>query len=246
MSVFRNTYEDEEYAKAYAGLEWSGTYFLIYRDLPAILREQIAGRRALDFGCGTGRSTRLLRRLGFTALGVDISPSMIRAAKEIERDGEYLLLGEEGLGRLPAGSFDLVLAAFPFDNTPAQAKAECFRALRDLLSPTGKIVNIVSSPEIYVNEWASFSTRHYPENARAKDGDVVRIITREFSTGKPAEDMLCTDEAYREIYSSCGLEVVTQCRPLGTADDGVQWISETRIAPWVIWVLAQAGVKRCA
>ena len=31
-------------------------------------------------------------------------------------------------------------------------------------------------PAIYVNEWASFSTRDFPENRNARDGDRVRIV----------------------------------------------------------------------
>jgi len=31
----------------------------------------VRGRKAVDFGCGAGRSTRFLRTLGFDAVGVD-------------------------------------------------------------------------------------------------------------------------------------------------------------------------------
>lgn len=50
---FRNVYEDAARAAAYARLEFPGTYALAYRDLTAILAEQVRGRRALGFGCGT-------------------------------------------------------------------------------------------------------------------------------------------------------------------------------------------------
>jgi len=35
---------------------------------------------------------------------------------------------------------------------------------------------VFSSPEIYTHEWTSFSTRDYPDNERARDGDMVRIV----------------------------------------------------------------------
>jgi len=50
----------------------SGTYYLAYRDLPALIQQHVPGRRALDFGCGAGRSTRFLQRLGFQVFGADI------------------------------------------------------------------------------------------------------------------------------------------------------------------------------
>ena len=55
---FANVYEDDARAHAYAGLDFPGTYWLAFRDLPAILARHATGRRALDFGCGAGRSTR--------------------------------------------------------------------------------------------------------------------------------------------------------------------------------------------
>ncbi|HYV19760.1 MAG TPA: hypothetical protein VFC25_12110 [Verrucomicrobiae bacterium] len=51
--VFQNAYDDNARAKAYAGLEFPGTYWLAFRDLPAALREHVRGTEALDFGCGT-------------------------------------------------------------------------------------------------------------------------------------------------------------------------------------------------
>lgn len=167
--LVRNTYEDPEYADAYARLEWGGTYYLVRRELPAILRRHVTGRRALDFGCGTGRSTRLLRSLGFDALGVDISPAMVDRARQIDPDGDYLLLSQGDLEQRRAAEFDLVLAAFPFDNTPSAEKPRTFRALARALAPTGRMINIVSTPELYTHEWVSFTTgdsRRGPRRSR--------------------------------------------------------------------------------
>lgn len=239
MEPFRNIYDDADYADAYAGLEWGGTYHLVRRDLPGILREHVSGRRALDFGCGTGRSTRLLRECGFEVTGVDIAESMVGRARQLDPGGDYRLLEEGDLSRLPGGPFDLVLAAFPFDNTPAEEKPRLLRALRDVLTPAGRLVNVVSSPEIYTHEWVSFTSRDFPENRNARDGEVVRIVTTEFGHGRPCEDVLCTDQEYRRLYAEAGLRVVGEYRPLGRDDEGVAWESETRVAPWVIWVVAR-------
>jgi SAM-dependent methyltransferase len=213
---FFNVYEDKGRADAYAKLEFPGTYYLAYRDLPAILGEHVRGRKALDFGCGAGRSTRFLRKLGFEAIGVDSSEHMIALARERDPKGEYRLVPDGDLGGLPPDSYDLVLSAFTFDNIPTMAKkVALFRSLRSLLVAGGRIVSLVSSPDIYVNEWASFTTEDYPENRKAQSGDKVLIVMLDVEDKRPVEDILWTDEAYSEVYKAAGLIQLKMTRPLG-------------------------------
>ena len=240
--TFKNCYEDEERAEAYARLEFANTYYLAYRDLPEILREHVRGRRAIDFGCGTGRSTRFLRQFGFDVVGVDISAEMVATAKKIDPDGKYSLAPDDDLSQFRKGEFDLVLSSFTFDNIPGrETKIRIFRDLRELLQKDGKLVSIVSSPEIYTHEWASFSTADYPENRFARSGDVVRIITTDFPDRRPAEDILWTDASYQDVYQHANLIVAAKYEPLAKGDEPYKWINETRIAPWVIYVLSRGA-----
>nr|NIO37073.1 methyltransferase domain-containing protein [Candidatus Bathyarchaeota archaeon] len=96
---FSNVYDDAKRAEAYSKLEFPGTYYLAYRDLPNIISDHVKGTNALDFGCGTGRSTRFLRRLGFTAVGVDISEDMLKKAKELDPKGDYRLIEDSDLSQ---------------------------------------------------------------------------------------------------------------------------------------------------
>jgi SAM-dependent methyltransferase len=237
---FINCYEDVSRAGAYATLEFANTYYLAYRDLPAILAEHVTGMRALDFGCGTGRSTRLLRTLGFNVTGVEISEDMLRIARIIDPSGDYRLVPGDNFDELDAGAFDLVLSAFTFDNIPGAIKARIFHDLGKLLTPNGTIVSVVSSPDIYTHEWASFTTKDFPENAAAHSGDVVRIIVTDHQDSRPVEDILCTDEFYQEVYREAGLKTVCMFKPLANGDEPYRWVNETRIAPWVIYVLRPA------
>ena len=235
---FHNTYQDTTRAAAYDELGLGGTYHLIFRDLPALLEEHVAGSRAIDFGCGTGRSTRFLKKLGFSTVGLDISYEMVAIACERDPRGDYRVIEGEDLSSPATFEQDLVLSAFTFDNIPGHSrKVRLFAGLRRLLCGTGKLVNIVSTPEIYTHEWVTFSTRGYPENATADNGDVVRIVTTEYSDARPVDDILWTDCAYHAVYREAGLEVERVERPLGRADDGIAWVSEAEVAPWAIYVL---------
>lgn len=236
--MFRNAYEDAGFADAYSRLEFPGTYYLAFRDLPRIIAAHVQGTTALDFGCGAGRSTRFIRRLGFDAVGLDVSAEMIRRAREIDPSGDYRIIPEGGLSAFAGRSFDLVLCAFTFDNIPSKGrKIALFHGLSRLLAPRGRIINLVSSPDIYTHEWASFSTSAFPENRRARNGDVVRIVNTAIADSRPVEDVLWTDVAYREVFEESGLSVVETCRPLAAGDESYAWVNETRIAPWVLYVL---------
>lgn len=235
---FPNVYADRHRAAAYAQLAFTGTYFLAFRDLPTLLSKHVHGHVALDFGCGTGRSTRLLRDLGYDVRGVDIAAPMIERARALDPLGRYDLVGDGDLSSLPTGSFDAILSAFTFDNIPTlERKQALLTALRSLLHPTGCLVNLVSAPAIYVHEWASFSTRDFPGNRNAKSGDRVQIIMLDVPDRRPVEDIVCSDADYRRLYAQAGLTVHEMHQPLGRVEDGIAWVSETTVAPWSIYVL---------
>jgi ubiquinone/menaquinone biosynthesis C-methylase UbiE len=141
--TFGNVYEDEERARAYATLEFPGTYYLGFRDLPALIRRYNHGRRALDFGCGTGRSTRFLGNLGLEVIGVDISQAMLDQARALDPSGDYYLVRGSILGEFVPDSFDVILAAFTFDNIPHR-RSEGRRAERAAQSSSSGWVSTFS------------------------------------------------------------------------------------------------------
>jgi SAM-dependent methyltransferase len=174
-------------------------------------------------------------------VGIDSSEPMLAQARERDPKGEYRLVPDGDLGGLAPASYDLVLSAFTFDNIPTMAKkVALFRSLRSLLVAGGRIVSLVSSPDIYVNEWASFTTKDFPQNRKAQVGDKVLIVMLDVEDRRPVEDILWTDEAYSEVYKAAGLMALKMYRPLGKEAEAYAWVSETTIAPWVIHVLGRA------
>jgi len=238
---FANVYDDAKRAEAYAKLEFPGTYYLAYRDLPEIIFKHVKGRKAIDFGCGTGRSTRFLQKIRFDAVGVDIAEDMIKQARQIDPEGDYRLIKDGDFSRFEEGAYDLILCVFTFDNIPTRKKkVKLLEKLGGLLKSEGRIVNLVSSPEIYVNEWASFSTKDFPENRHAKCGDKVRIIVTAIDDKRPVEDIIWPDKDYRETYKKADLKLIQTYKPLARADEPFEWVSETKIAPWIFYVLGKS------
>ena len=234
---FLNSYEDETRAKAYATLEFQNTYYLAFRDLPDLFRSFIKGKKAIDFGCGTGRSTRFLQHQGFSTIGIDISEKMIHIAKQLDPSGEYYLINDRDYSQFPKNSYDLILSAFTFDNIPLKRKPALFCNLATLLKTDGKLINLVSSPEMYTHEWASFTTKDFPDNKTAKSGDVVPIITTDFEDKRPCYDIFCSNDDYKKIFTKAKLQIITTIKPLATGKEPYPWVNETTIAPWTIYVL---------
>lgn len=234
---FFNSYEDVIRAKEYSKLEFHNTYYLAFRDLPEIFKQYVKGKNALDFGCGTGRSTRFLRKHNFSTIGIDISNEMISIANKIDTTGNYYLIKNGDYSHFSPKSFDLILSAFTFDNITMEKKIVLFSRLTNLLNVKGTFINLVCSFEMYTNEWASFSTKDFPNNKNLKSGDVVPIITTDFADRRPCYDILCSDEDYKKIYLKAGLKLIKIFKPLAKGDEPYNWINETRIAPWTIYVL---------
>lgn len=234
-----NVYEDARRAQAYAGLGFPNTCFLAFRDLPALLAAHARGRRAVDFGCGAGRSTRFLKALGFDAVGIDVAAEMVQHARRLDPAGDYRVVAADETG-LDPGVYDLVLAAFTFDNIAGPQRPGVLRRLARLLADDGALVLVGSTPDIYLHEWASFSTRDFPENRAAQDGGRVRIVMKDVDDARPVEDVLWTPEGQQRTFAAAGLVARQTHHPLGRRDEPFAWVNEARIAPWVVHVLGKA------
>ena len=214
---------------------------MAYRDLPEIISEFVAKGKAIDFGCGTGRSTRFLKKLGFDALGVDISAGMIKKAEELDPDGTYILNDNNQLSEMAESQFDLILSVFTFDNIPdKEERIKLFSELGKRLNKNGVMVLLDSTPELYVNDWASFTTTIFEENKKAGSGDIVKVLMLDVEDKRPVDDVIWFDKDYREQFLKANLNLIKTYKPLGSEEDGINWVNEEMIAPWIIYVLKRA------
>jgi len=98
---------------------------------------EVENGRAMDFGCGVGRLTQALCEHFEEAVGIDISSSMIEAARRFNRHGDhcrYLVNTTDDLAQLDDASFDFVYSNISLQHSPPEASkryiAEFFRILR--------------------------------------------------------------------------------------------------------------------
>lgn len=235
---FENSWGNQTRAESYSKLEFPNTYYLAYRDLPAIIKKHVNGSSAVDFGCGTGRSTRFLKQLGFDVIGIDISSDMLEIAKKIDHNGEYQLVSNGEYQHIGISRFDLIQSIFTFDNIPGwDNRSNILTALKSLMKSSGRMILLDSTPELYTNQWASFSTKEFPGNLSAKTGDYVYDIMLDVEDRRPVKDIFWSVSDYHKLFDISGLEVEAFYKPLGYENEPFNWISEKEVAPWMIFVL---------
>lgn len=99
------SHDYEKFSKEYSKLGIIDTFYLGFRDIPFFVEKYVKGKLALDFGCGSGRSTKFLKELGFDTIGVDVNSNMVNQAKQIDSGGRYILINDSPLP-FPDFSFD--------------------------------------------------------------------------------------------------------------------------------------------
>ena len=100
-------------------------------------------KRALDFGCGLGRTTQALARHFDEVDGIDIAPSFIELAKKYNRHADrcrYHVNERDDLGMFSENCFDLIWCYGVFQVLEPRYCASYIREFFRVLAPGGLVV----------------------------------------------------------------------------------------------------------
>lgn len=104
-------------------------------------REAYAGRRVLDLGVGSGRTTRYLAPLARRYVGIDVSEPMLALARREAPAAEFLSLDLRALATLPPGTFDFIFGPYNvLDALDHDSREQAVRDCRALLADGGMLV----------------------------------------------------------------------------------------------------------
>lgn len=122
----------------------------------------VGGGRALDVGCGTGRSLQALGVAGFDASGIDPSRGMMEIARERLGNGVELQVG--GLPDLPPGpSVDLVTAFNDIINCVSASELDAaIAALASRVVPGGLLLFDANAPLTFSTFFGTTFCRQEP------------------------------------------------------------------------------------
>jgi SAM-dependent methyltransferase len=98
---------------------------------------------ALDFGCGAGRLTQAMAARFERAVGVDVAPAMIEAARRLNRHGDrctYVLNEAPSLASFEDAGFDFVYSNVVLQHMPPALGRVYVAELARVLKPGGLLV----------------------------------------------------------------------------------------------------------
>lgn len=192
----------------------------------------------LDIGCGTGLFLDRYLEEGTdrTATGIDISPGMIRKAKERYQDLPYVV-GNAELLPFESCSFDSIssLLAFSYLQHPDKSLRDCHR----VLVPGGRIAVCTLGRNIFTSSLPAL----YSIGAKMK--------IRRVGVGSFAEHYYCAKEMYDLLYSAgfeeieifrCSFAHFNLAGPLFMIAKKVESFIEDNI-PYLAYNLIAAGKK---
>jgi SAM-dependent methyltransferase len=105
------------------------------------LQDQLPARCecALEIGCGTGAFTRLVAARSRRVIGIDLSPQMIRFARQQSGDCPNIqyVLGDVMQQSLPAEGYDCIVSLATLHHLPLH---ETMVKMKDALTPGGTLI----------------------------------------------------------------------------------------------------------
>jgi ubiquinone/menaquinone biosynthesis C-methylase UbiE len=143
-------------------------------------------KRVLDLGTGDGRLVRLIKTIRPSieeAVAIDISPTMLKSAREHFAKDPTVKIIEHDMGKpLPdLGYFDAVVSSFAIHHLKHERKRQLYEEIYDIINPTGIFCNLehVASPSVELHVRFLKAIGYSPE----KEDRTNRLLPMEVQLG---------------------------------------------------------------
>jgi len=182
---------------------------------------EAGGRRVLDLGCGIGRHTVALARVGFTVAATDVSPSgLTTCAAWLAREGlaATLIRHEMEVFPFPDHAFDGMIAWYVIHHTLAAGMRRILAEARRALRPGGWLYAAVAARD----EGNTALYRSDVEAGRCREIEPFTFIyLREAPGDKHLPHHYCDEAELRSLLTGFAVDDFYLARWEYTDDDGV-------------------------
>jgi ubiquinone/menaquinone biosynthesis C-methylase UbiE len=211
QEIVRTTYEHPSIVSRYTtvGL-WPAEEILILDFVPE-------GARILDLGCGAGRTSVALAAMGLEVVGIDISDSMVQAAREQARladvSASFQVMNTMALD-FPDNSFDVALYSYNgIELLPGvRGKRLMFEEVARVLRPEGRLI-FSSHSSFAVNAYAAMRLSAF---LKLCAGRLLGVPVRERELGERFIDADWEEAKYLQILPPSMLKRMAAAHGLET------------------------------
>jgi len=102
-------------------------------------RIDLAGKKILDYGCGTGRWVQFFLSYGMEYIGIDLSTEMVKIATQRFPDTKFAALSKEGI-KYPSQTFDIVCSIAVLHHNPYEEQSLIIHQLSRIIKLKGFLV----------------------------------------------------------------------------------------------------------
>jgi|GEM_PF-3310442 len=210
--------------------------YLGFRDIRDLINQYARGKKALDFGCGTGISSYFLSTLNLNVTGVDVSKEMINQAKSHFPEIQFKFLEKEKQV-LKENYYDIIFSSFVlFELSSKEKIVEYLTEAKKLLNNKGIIIILTGSNNMYSGEWLVLDTQ-FSDNNSLSPGKKVKVRVPELNT--IFTDYYWPESCYLECFKKTSFKTQKIHYPLGKKEEPFKWKSEITSSPYVIYVLSK-------
>lgn len=216
----------------------SGTGYLAFKYLPALIDRYTPHKKstplqALDFGCGTGRSSYFLRGLGLKVVGVDHDYDLLRLAT-LDSHGCLFCVNDSTKLPFQDNTFSFIFSIFVFMKIgDLNLLHKICLELKRVLKRDGVFMLIVPSEALYSYDWLSIDT-HFDENKMLTSGNIAKINIKDIN--EVIKNYFWTRQDYITTAQKAGFSLQEIITPYGDETEGYNWVSEKKHSPCDIYI----------
>jgi SAM-dependent methyltransferase len=229
----------EEQVQGYLQTHQAPHRFLAYRDIPTYIQQLVQGKRALDYGAGTGASSSFLYELGLEVTGIDVSLDMLKKARLNFPHIQF----HEFEDLISVEHFDLVFSSFVlFEISSKEGIVKYLNQASSFLKKNGIFIGITGSECLYslFRNWLTFNA-NFKENCKLHSGGIAKLELRH--PKMEFHDFYWEKTDYLDCFKRSNLEILEVYHPLGFLDDPYQWKDELVYSPFTVFFARNSSAK---